>query len=374
MNKKNFQKLIKATNVLTVWASLPLIGSLCFVYVLVGENIPSADSDPKLHQAANLLQNVCAGLIPVFILFIGSYLVLQKIQEIKQSSEKDVLVDEITSKLQEKITSLQDSMSSSAYFDALSKIVKEATFNVVDEINLKDRMLAPSICYYNQSSELLNRQKREFGTTSTYSFMSTSGVNFLNNAVGDIKDSESLVIKLLLMNPGVEKNIVTRYEQLKNHEKDKTPIFLKKEIIDSIYNAVSICVEKSRLDIHICLHDEAPLFRFEFTDREAYLSYYLSQESENNIGPVGVYEPNSIVFSAYREYFNDVWKRSAEKYCLSIHKGKSTQEVRGLLLETFRDNRNGLHKIIKSSCEKHCSAEESDRCENECPKKRDIHG
>lgn len=367
MNNKSMQRLIKATNLLTVWASLPVIGLLCFIYVSIGENMPEANTNPHLYQYLKLLQNVCAGLIPVFILFIGSYLILQKIQEIKQSSEKESLVNSIKSKLDE-------SLYSPEYLNRLNEMVLENTFKVVDEMSNKDRFFTPSRIYYNQSLDLLHRQKKEFGKTSTYSFMSTSGVNFLNNAVGDIKDSESLVIKLLLMNPGIEKNIEARYEQLKPHESEKTPTLLKEEIIHSIYKAVAICKKKSKLYIHICLHDEAPLFRFEFTDREAYLSYYLSQESKINIGPVGVYEPNSIVFSAYKEYFNDVWRRSEVNYCLELHKDVTLQEVRYLLLNTFADNGNGIQKIIKNACKNHCIAQENFPCENECPKKRDAHG
>ncbi|MFH1217612.1 MAG: hypothetical protein V1706_14040 [Pseudomonadota bacterium] len=360
MKNEDKYKIIKATNVVTVWASLPLIAFLVILYVFIGVNSPAADTSPKSYQLVTLLLNVCAGLIPVFILFIGNYLVLQKIQELKQEGEKDLLLENIDQNFQKAI-------SSGVLREELSNVVKENTFKVLEEINEKDRMFAPEKTYYNQSKDLLLRQKKEFGSTSTYSFMSTSGVNFLNNAVSDIKDSVSLVIKLLLMNPGVEKNIEARYEQLKNYE-NKSTIILKEEIINSIYKAILICKNKTKLTIHICLHDEAPLFRFEFTDKEAYLSYYLSQESDKNIGPVGVYKQNSIVFNAYKEYFNDVWKRSEEKYCLLIDKNKSVVDIRNFLLETFKSYDNGIQEIIKNRCQEYCIIEESRRCQNNCPK------
>ncbi len=160
MEKQDIEKLIKATNILTVWASIPLIIALGFIYVKIGKIIPGSP-ERELYQWLTLLQSVLAGIIPVFLLFIGSYLILQKIQDIKQEAERKKLVENIGKQFDAKIQPLIEKLSIPKCYDNFNRVPWD---DYIKESSKIDILVHYFDTWINQRTDIITDFFRQGGT------------------------------------------------------------------------------------------------------------------------------------------------------------------------------------------------------------------
>ena len=104
------RRLLKALDRLAVWGAIGIIIILVALFFLVGNIAVDPQKRPVLDLTKSMLMSLSVGLIPIFILFVGSYILLRKVQNIKNEESQENLVKDVaqlTSKtIEEKFNNL----------------------------------------------------------------------------------------------------------------------------------------------------------------------------------------------------------------------------------------------------------------------------
>ncbi len=106
MNENHTPKLIKAFDAFAVWASLPLLCVLVGIYFLADRWDLDPKISPGLASMKTFTTSVVANIIPVFLLFMGSYFVLRRIQEIKAEERRERFAREVAAAVSRDISPL----------------------------------------------------------------------------------------------------------------------------------------------------------------------------------------------------------------------------------------------------------------------------
>ncbi len=93
--------LWKELDRLAFWASLFTITLLTVAYFLIASSAPS--DTQVLSIAHTFALNVIANLIPTFILFVVSYVLLRRVQNLKTSKESEEIAEEIANRVYTKL-------------------------------------------------------------------------------------------------------------------------------------------------------------------------------------------------------------------------------------------------------------------------------
>jgi len=227
----------------------------------------------------------------------------------------------------------------------------------------------PSALYLSKEDNLLEDQLKRFSDSSIIRFMSTSAVNLLRTAMPNITPKGGVLrSELLLINPSSEneKNIVLRSRQLQPHEPHNTPTQLKKEILHSVYEAYNLCqVHQNKVHIEIKFYNEVPFGRIELTDTVIYLSFYRSQRSKSDLGPVKQYANESDMYRTFSHYYDEVWGNSEKNISPGKHSDLASlqndlEQLFPTLISEIREvNSKVLGKSFSQSLQPMCHEDNS---------------
>lgn len=187
MNSNDFDQLIKSIDKVLVWASVPLIAMLAFINIFVEDYISSK-------TLVNLIQEITAGLIPVFLLFIGSYFLLRKIQDIRKLSERNDLLQKISNMIkpvEEQIAILRE------LINEVINHLKKGTMNLVqyDREGLLGRDFYDKL--YDGKKIIYISGVTIFELISSMLNENRSKDNLLNQLI----KNENVIVKILLVHP-----------------------------------------------------------------------------------------------------------------------------------------------------------------------------
>ena len=218
----------------------------------------------------------------------------------------------------------------------------EITKNVSNEIiNIREakNLLTPSNIYWGGEEHFGNDLLTCTKESSTLRFMSISAHMLLNERLVNpqIKtDRAWLNIQLLLLDPTDTRSLEYRHKQMKRHEEHKSVEELQKEILKSVLSAYHLTRLCSRFCFQIRFHRETLLFRLEFPNENTlFMSYYDSQKSKENLGPVARYQRGNDVFTSHLNYFENVWEENNGTKEISIGKSTNFNQLKQLLTEKF---------------------------------------
>lgn len=111
MSTNRTSRLIKAVDWFAFWAALPLLGLLVFLFFWADHWVVDATASPNMATLKVFTTSVVANIIPVFVLFIGSYVVLRKIQEIKTEERDEQLALSVADAVKQEVLPLITELS-----------------------------------------------------------------------------------------------------------------------------------------------------------------------------------------------------------------------------------------------------------------------
>jgi len=217
-NENNTVNLIKSIDKILVCSSIVVIFLLIFIHLYIKEYINSV-------SIINLIQSITAGLIPILILFIVSYFLLKKIQEIKKVTKKKELVLEVSNMIQpilEKHIFLQAKIEDIANYltkntMSLVQYKREQLIGQHYYDNLyagKNKIYISGITVSNLVSSMLKENKKK------------------NNLWNQLILKKNVSVKIMLLHPKSHFVSVLN-EQEKLSENDPSPV------TDKIYNTIN---------------------------------------------------------------------------------------------------------------------------------------
>lgn len=203
-------------------------------------------------------------------------------------------------------------------FDGLKSELLQGIREEMASINSIRGGMLPDRIYENVEDALREEQKLVYSKSKMIRFMSVSAINILSKTLASISGENQKTILLLLLSPKQKQLLKKRCEQLHEYEGEAAEK-LRGEIIRSICKAYEIRSEYpgKRMNILIRFHREIPLSRIELANGVLYLSYYLSQKSQSDKGPVMMYSEDSRVYDIYHTYFNDMWESAEDEIDLA---------------------------------------------------------
>lgn len=89
------RRLLNAIDKLAVWGAIGIIILLIISYFWMGMMIVGPQKQPTLDLIKSMLMTLSVSLIPIFILFIGSYILLRNIQKIKDEERRENLIKDV---------------------------------------------------------------------------------------------------------------------------------------------------------------------------------------------------------------------------------------------------------------------------------------
>lgn len=208
------------------------------------------------------------------------------------------------------IQKLQNTTIERTLKDILTDNMLSAITGQINKIRKAHHVLTPDFIYWS-SEDLFDRHFEDnLLNSDKVSFMSTSARYLLNERMPKLSPriKDGIELELLLLNPTNCNNISLRVKQMKDHNEIKTKQELQEEIICNIKHAFDLYKINEKIRCTIRFHNELPLFRIERPDNDSlYLSFYCSQRSRDDLGPVSKYCKNNDFFRTYTKYFEYVW-------------------------------------------------------------------
>lgn len=136
MSTNRTSRLINAVDWFAFWASLPLLGLLIYLFFSADHWDVDASVSPNLATLKLFTTSVVANIIPVFVLFIGSYIVLRNIQKIKIEEQEAQLACAVAEAVKQEVLPLIANLTRSVIIERFNFAPWEELIRRSDRIDI----------------------------------------------------------------------------------------------------------------------------------------------------------------------------------------------------------------------------------------------